>query len=56
MSHIVIDARESGTSTGRYVDKLVEYLHELQPEHKITVLAKSHRLEYLRGLTLFFRP
>lgn len=28
---LVIDARESGTSTGRYVDKLLEYLHQLEP-------------------------
>ena len=24
---ILIDARESGSSTGRYIDKLVEHLH-----------------------------
>ncbi len=46
MSKIVIDARESGTSTGRYVDKLIEYLHGLQPQHDITILAKPHRLEF----------
>lgn len=43
---IVIDARESGTSTGRYVDKLVEYLHQLKLEHRIIILAKTARLEY----------
>lgn len=47
MSHIVIDARESGTSTGRYIDKLVEHLYGLRPEHDITVLTKPHRLEYM---------
>jgi glycosyltransferase involved in cell wall biosynthesis len=47
---IVIDARESGTSTGRYIDKLVEHLHELQPEHRITVLTKAHRLAYLQQI------
>ncbi len=45
--HIVIDARESGTSTGRYIDKLVENLHELKPNYKITLLAKKHRVEFL---------
>ncbi|MBL8122089.1 glycosyltransferase family 4 protein, partial [Candidatus Saccharibacteria bacterium] len=55
MSHILIDARESGTSTGRYVDKLVEYLHGLRPGYEITVLAKSHRLEYLRGIAPDFQ-
>jgi len=48
VSHIVIDARESGTGSGRYVDKMVEYLHKLQPEHKVTLLAKPHRLDYLK--------
>jgi len=47
---IIIDARESGTSTGRYVDKLVEYLFKLKPEFEIVLLAKSHRVEYLRSV------
>lgn len=50
MSHIVIDVRESGTSTGRYVDKLVEHLYTLAPAHKITLLARAHRVEYLRAI------
>jgi glycosyltransferase involved in cell wall biosynthesis len=45
---VVIDARESGTSTGRYVDKLVEYLHKLKPEFEIVILAKSPRLNYFK--------
>lgn len=45
---IVIDARESGTSTGRYIDKLIEYLNKLPSEHKFTVLTKEHRLSYLK--------
>lgn len=48
MARIVIDARESGTSTGRYIDKLVEYLAGLKPAHDIVVLAKPHRIDYLR--------
>lgn len=52
---IVIDARESGTSTGRYVDKLVEYLHKLKPQHDIIVLAKSRRLEFMRSIAPNFQ-
>lgn len=47
---IVIDARESGTSTGRYVDKLIEYLHKIGPKHKITVLTKRKRVDFLKGI------
>jgi glycosyltransferase involved in cell wall biosynthesis len=50
MAKIVIDARESGTSTGRYVDKLVEHMHALKPKHQIVLLAKPHRLQYYRDL------
>lgn len=55
MAKVVIDARESGTSTGRYVDKLVEYLNILQPQHEIVVLTKSSRVEYLRDVAPSFR-
>jgi glycosyltransferase involved in cell wall biosynthesis len=50
MAKIVIDTRKSGTGTGRYVDKLVEYLHKLRPEHEITLLAKTPRAKHLREL------
>ncbi|HET7060339.1 MAG TPA: glycosyltransferase family 1 protein [Candidatus Saccharimonadales bacterium] len=49
MSRLVIDARESGTSTGRYVDKLVEYLARSKPSFEIVVLTKPHRVDYLRS-------
>lgn len=52
---IVIDARESGTSTGRYVDKLIEYLHKLHPAHEIVVLAKTSRIKPLRELAPDFK-
>jgi glycosyltransferase involved in cell wall biosynthesis len=55
MSHIAIDARESGTSTGRYIDKLVEHLYKLQPSHQITVLTKPHRLDYMRQIAPNFQ-
>lgn len=50
VAKILIDARESGTSTGRYEDKLVEYLAKLQTVHQIIVLTKSHRVDYLKRL------
>lgn len=55
MKHIVIDARESGTSTGRYVDKLIEYLAILKPQHQITLLAKAKRSNYLQSIAPQFK-
>ncbi len=55
MARIVIDARESGTSTGRYIDKLLEYTHKLEPEHEIIVLTKSARVEYLKSVAPNFK-
>ena len=42
---IVIDARELRTSTGRYVERLLYYLQELDNDYKFTVLLKSKDLE-----------
>lgn len=50
MKHIVIDARESGTSTGRYIDKLIENLHGLKPGYKVTVLTKKKRVEAVQNI------
>ena len=50
MERIVIDARESGTSTGRYIDKLIEHLHKLEPEYVITVLTKTPRIEFMKTI------
>jgi glycosyltransferase involved in cell wall biosynthesis len=47
---IVIDARESGSSTGRYIDKLIEYLHKIGPKHKITVLTKRKRMDFMKEI------
>lgn len=47
---IVIDGRESGTTTGRYLDKLVEYLHKLASKHQVIILAKPHRLDFYKEL------
>lgn len=54
MTKVVIDARESGTSTGRYVDKLIEYLNQLKPEYEIIVLTKTPRLNALKTLAPSF--
>lgn len=47
---IVIDARESGSSTGRYIDKLIEYLHKLQPSHEFVVITKPQRLNFIKQI------
>ncbi len=54
IARIIIDARESGTTTGRYVDKLIEYLHKLKPSYEVTVLTKTVRLEYLKSIASDF--
>jgi glycosyltransferase involved in cell wall biosynthesis len=55
MTRVLVDARESGTSTGRYIDKLVEHLHKLKPEIEITVLAKSPRLDFFKQIAPDFK-
>lgn len=54
MSQVVIDARESGTSTGRYVDKLIENLHGLKTDDKFTVLTKRHRTQAIKKIAPSF--
>lgn len=46
MKRIVIDARESGTSTGRYIDKLVKYLNYFNVSEQVVILTRAERLEY----------
>ncbi len=41
---IAIDARESGTSTGRYIDKLVENLQKVDQVNEYLVLVPQHRI------------
>lgn len=50
MKRIVIDARESGTTTGRYLDKLIEYMHKQQPKYEIILLVKSHRQSFFHEI------
>lgn len=52
---IVIDARESGTSTGRYVDKLIENLHALKPDVEFLILTKSHRIDFFKQIAPGFK-
>ncbi len=52
---LAIDARESGTSTGRYVDKLLENLHSLKPSYEIIILTKSHRVNFFKQITPNFK-
>jgi glycosyltransferase involved in cell wall biosynthesis len=47
MKKIIIDARKSGTTSGRYMDKLIEHLAALHPPYKFIILAHEHRLNYL---------
>lgn len=55
MAKIVIDARESGTSTGRYIDKLIEHLSHLETDHKFLVLTKENRLSFMRKIAPKFK-
>lgn len=55
MAHIVIDARNSGTGTGRYTDKLIENLSKLKPQFEITVLTKPEQVGYLKNVAPGFR-
>ncbi len=54
MAKILIDARESGTSTGRYIDKLVEYLHKIPTDHDIQILTKKHRVGFMHEIAPTF--
>ncbi|MEO7624425.1 MAG: glycosyltransferase family 1 protein, partial [Candidatus Saccharimonadales bacterium] len=40
MANITIDARELRTSSGRYVERLLHYLQEIESGHIFTVLLK----------------
>src|SRR3990167_7522141 len=55
MARIIIDARESGTGTGRYVNKLVENLAKLKPEFDFTILTKPARFDYMKMIAPSFK-
>lgn len=50
MKKIVIDARKSGTGTGRYVDKLIEYLAKSKPDFDYTVLTKAEQVGFIKSI------
>lgn len=41
MKHIVIDARNRRSSTGRYTDRLIEHLQSVDTDNKYTILIQS---------------
>lgn len=45
MKHIVIDARELRTSTGRYVERLLHYLQQIDQTHNYSVLLKPKDID-----------
>lgn len=47
---IAIDARESGTTTGRYIDKLIEYIAKINPDYDINIITKPERVEYMKKI------
>lgn len=49
MSKIVIDARIISTTTGRYVERLVEYLQDVDKKNKYLVLVKKKDLNYWKS-------
>jgi glycosyltransferase involved in cell wall biosynthesis len=52
---IVIDARMSGTSSGRYVDKLIENLAAIDTTNEYVLLLRGHRLDTYKNLQPNFR-
>ncbi len=50
MPRVLIDARESGTSTGRYIDKLIENLAKLKTDLGFSIITKPHREAYIRSI------
>lgn len=45
MKHIVIDARELRTGSGRYVERMIHYLQEVDSAHRYTILVKPADFE-----------
>src|ERR1035437_8729666 len=46
MSHIVIDARIINSSTGRYIERLLHYLQQIDETNNYSVLVLKKDLEY----------
>lgn len=54
--HIVIDARNRRSSTGRYTDRLVENLQTLNTPHRFTILVQPDDPWKLRGMNFEVQP
>lgn len=52
---IAIDARESGTTSGRYVDKLIEHIYKIDTDHEFVIMTKPKRLDYMRQIAPNFK-
>jgi glycosyltransferase involved in cell wall biosynthesis len=50
VSKIVIDARESGSTTGRYIDKLIEHMHAHKPDHSVIILTHAERTDFFANI------
>lgn len=51
MSHIVIDARIINSSTGRYVERLLHYLEDIDTENQYTILVPSKDKDFFVSKT-----
>lgn len=54
MSHIAIDARIINSSTGRYVERLLHYLQEVDTKNHYTVLVREKDIRYWKPTALNF--
>jgi len=54
MSRIVIDARELRTSTGRYVERLLYYLQQVDDLHQYRILIKPQDMEHWQPINSQF--
>jgi len=54
MSKIVIDARIINSSTGRYIERLLTHLEDLESQHDFIVLVPEKDKDYWRPRTANF--
>ncbi len=48
MAHIVIDARIINSTTGRYVERLLHYIEQLDQDNHYTILVRQKDIDYWR--------
>jgi glycosyltransferase involved in cell wall biosynthesis len=56
MSRIVIDARELRTSTGRYIERLLHYLQQIDEEHQYRILLRPEDMSGWEPINPRFTP